>query len=247
MPILVLVLIKRGDYMGQQSSLTDVVIPPSDLHDNGRDYNDINTGELVHGYICKITVHCMGEAGQLEPEECVESWNRSDREASSNYLIGPTGRVGLFIKEDDRAWTSNNRANDAHAITIEVASDARDPYAMKDAAYQKLILLCADICTRYNFKLNYTGGPDGSLTGHFMFDTVACPGQWFKNRYTEFVNAVNAKVAEGVFKPDELDDSNKQREIETQYDYYLITETSKQNQPGECGNKITASVYLGRW
>ena len=95
-----------------------------------------------------------------------------------------------------------------------------------------------------------------------MFVGTACPGKWFLDRIQEFCNAVNAKVDGGVFITDDYDDSPVDKmpseaggggsepgpEPEpVEYDYYLITSTSKQNQPGECGNKITGSVYLGRW
>lgn len=230
--------------MAQQSSLTDKVITPTeDMYSHGRD------GETVS----KITVHC--QVGQVEPEECVQGWvngwDGTDNTAvSSNYIIGPTGRVGLYIPEEDRSWCSSSRWNDNRAITIEVASDAYVPYAFNDAAYNKCILLCADICQRYNFKLNFTGDESGSLTCHYMFspgDENRCPGGWFRQRIQEFVEAVNKKVDEGIFNPDDYDDSYVITEEPPVYDYYLITSTSKQSQPGECGNKITGSVYLGRW
>lgn len=229
--------------MGQQSSLTDKVITPTEgMYDHGRN------GETIS----KITVHC--QVAQHEPEECVQGWvngwDGTDNTAvSSNYIIGPTGRIGLYIPEEDRSWCSSSRDNDRKAITIEVASDISEPYTFNDAAYNKCILLCADICQRYNFKLFFTGDATGSLTCHYMFSTTGktCPGTWFRNRIQEFCDAVNAKVENGIFNPDDYDDSYVVTEEPSVYDYYLITSTSKQNQPGECGNKITGSVYLGRW
>lgn len=54
--------------------------------------------------------------------------------------------------------------NDHHAVTIEVASDTKPPYAVTDAAYKALINLCADICKRNEIKeLKWKG--DKNLVG----------------------------------------------------------------------------------
>ena len=229
--------------MGQVSSLTDII-----LKNRGDNFYPGRNGKSIS----KITVHY--QSGHQEPETCAADWNSPTREASSNYIIGPTGRVGLYIPEEDHSWCSYNYANDEVAITIEVSSepdysDLGRPQIgeMDSAAYEKCILLCADICTRYGFKLYYTGDSSGSLTTHRMFTATACPGKWFLNRIDEFVKAVNEKVENGVFAPDDYDDSYEPVEVPPVYDYYLITATSEQSVPGECGNKIKSSVYLGRW
>ena len=68
-----------------------------------------------------ITIHHM--AGNLSVETCGNVFATTSRKASSNYGIGSDGRVGLYVEEVNRAWTSGNRANDNRAITIEVAND----------------------------------------------------------------------------------------------------------------------------
>lgn len=228
--------------MAQVSSLVDCTVSDNNKCNRGRN------GQTVK----KITVHY--QAGHGEPESVSAGWASPDREASSNYIIGPTGRVGLCVPEEDRSWCSGSPDNDYQAITIEVSSDpdysssgSSQIGKMDDAAYEKCILLCADICSRYGFKLYYTGDASGSLTTHRMFQATSCPGKWFLDRINDFVDAVNKKVDSGVFAPDDYDDSYEPAEEPPVYDYYLITSTSKQNQPGECGNKITGSVYLGRW
>lgn len=47
---------------------------------------------------------------------------------------------------------------------------------MSQKTWDALVGLCADICTRYGFRLNYTGDRNGSLTEHGMFASTACPG-----------------------------------------------------------------------
>ena len=66
--------------------------------------------------------------------------------------MGKDGSIGLSVDEADRSWCSSNAANDNRVVTIEVASDTKDPYAVTDAAYNALIQLVADICKRNGIR-----------------------------------------------------------------------------------------------
>ena len=68
-----------------------------------------------------ITIHCM--AGQLSVESCGALFAKSSKGASSNYGIGPDGRIALYVDEGNRSWCTSSNANDQRAVTIEVASD----------------------------------------------------------------------------------------------------------------------------
>ena len=85
-----------------------------------------------------ITIHCV--VGQCAVETLGNVFASPSKRASSNYGIGYDGRVGMYVEEKDRSWCSSNSANDNRAITIEVASDTTEPYAVRQAAYDKLIL-----------------------------------------------------------------------------------------------------------
>ena len=79
----------------------------------------------------------------------VECFADSNRQASSNYGIDSDGRVGLYVSESNRAWTSGNAENDNQAVTIEVSNcETGGDWAVSDKAYTKLIDLCVDICQR---------------------------------------------------------------------------------------------------
>ena len=144
--------------------------------------------------IDKITIHHM--AGNLTVEQCGELFYRPSAQASANYGIGSDGRVGLYVDESSRAWTSSNRANDLRAVTIEVANDGGAPdWHVSDKAFAKLIDLCADICKRNGIKqLNYTGDKSGNLTRHNMFAATACPGPYLQSKFPEIVRQVNARL-----------------------------------------------------
>ena len=146
-----------------------------------------------------ITIHCM--AGQLSVETCGNVFAPTSRQASSNYGIGPDGRVGLYVEEKDRSWCSSNSANDNRAITIEVASDSKAPYAVTAAAYAKLIELVADICRRNgiaklvwnsnkNSRIKHLAG--ANMTVHRDFAAKACPGDYLMGKMPEIAEKVNA-------------------------------------------------------
>lgn len=144
--------------------------------------------------IKKITIHHM--AGNLTVEACGNIFAPESRQASANYGIGTDGRVGLYVDEKDRAWTSSNPDNDNQAVTIEVANNSGEPnWTVSDAAFNKLIDLCVDICIRNNIKeLIWTGDKNGTLTCHYMFAATACPGPYLKSRMAEIAELVNKRI-----------------------------------------------------
>ena len=144
--------------------------------------------------ISKITVHHM--AGNLSVETCGNVFAPSSRQASSNYGIGSDGRVGMYVEEKDRSWASSSAWNDHRAVTIEVANDQiGGNWHVSDAAWNKLVELCVDICRRNGMKsLVWTGGTDGSLTCHYMHASTSCPGPYLKGRMAELARTVTARL-----------------------------------------------------
>lgn len=147
-----------------------------------------------------ITIHCV--VGQCSVETLGSIFEKPSRKASSNYGIGPDGRIGMYVEEKDRSWCSSNSLNDNRAITIEVASDTTHPYAVNDKAYNALINLLADICKRNNIK-QLLWKADKSLVGqvdkqnmtvHRWFANKSCPGDYLYNKHAEIANEVNKKL-----------------------------------------------------
>lgn len=151
--------------------------------------------------ITKITIHHM--AGNLSIEKCGNIFVNPTRKASSNYGIGSDGRIGLYVDESDRAWTSGNRENDNQAVTIEVANDVvGGTWHVSDKAMESLILLCVDICKRNGIeKLIYTGDKTGNLTMHKWFQATACPGPYLESKFPFIADEVNKRL--GVVETDE--------------------------------------------
>lgn len=152
-----------------------------------------NYSKMTNKVNRKITIHHM--AGNLSVEACANVFN-GNREASANYGIGSDGRIGLYVEESNRAWTSSSKANDSQAVTIEVANNTLAPnWTVSDKAMASLINLCVDICKRNGIKaLNYTGDKNGNLTLHKMFKATLCPGPYLESKIPYIVREVNARL-----------------------------------------------------
>ena len=154
--------------------------------------------------IDRISVHCV--VGQLTAESIGNCFTSKSRQASCNYGIGKDGRVVLVVDEANRSWCTSSAANDQRAITIEVASDKTHPYAFTNAAYEKLVTLCIDICKRNGIKkllwletkeksLAYVPkNGEAILTAHRWFANKACPGDWMYAREGDLAARVTAAL-----------------------------------------------------
>lgn len=150
-----------------------------------------------------ITVHHM--AGNLSIEQCARIFQRTQRQASSNYGIGTDGRIGLYVHEEDRAWTSGSPANDHRAITIEVANDggAETNWHVSDTALAALINLLEDICKRNGIeKLVWSDSKDDrvnhrngcNMTVHRDFQATLCPGPYLYSKQKWIADKVNERL-----------------------------------------------------
>lgn len=149
-----------------------------------------------------ITIHCI--VGQWTAKQGCDYFASTDRQVSANYVVGKDGSIGLSVDEKDRSWCSSNADNDNRAITIEVASDTKHPYAVTDKAYEALIDLVTDICKRNGIKKLLWKG-DKSLIGqvskqnmtvHRWFANKACPGDYLYNRHGAIADEVNKRLAQ---------------------------------------------------
>lgn len=149
-----------------------------------------------------ITIHCV--VGQCYVESLGNIFASPSKQASSNYGIGKDGRIGMYVEEKDRSWCSSSAANDNRAITIEVASDTYEPYAVTDAAYKALLDLVTDICKRNGIKklvwsenkndrVNHLNGCN--MTVHRDYANKSCPGDYLYNRHAQIAAEVNKRLS----------------------------------------------------
>ena len=155
-----------------------------------------------------VTIHCV--VGQCSVETLGNVFAPTSRQASSNYGIGYDGRIGMYVEEKDRSWCSSNAANDNRAITIEVASDTKEPYAVNAKAYTALIDLLVDICKRNGIKelvwstnkadrVNHKNGCN--MTVHRDYANKSCPGTYLYERHAQIASEVNKRLRSTNIKP----------------------------------------------
>lgn len=165
------------------------------------------------GKIKIITLHCV--VGQVTIQKLGEIFADPNRQASSNYGVDKNGKIGMFVEEKHRSWCSGGRDskgniirvngisgadNDHQAITIEIASDTTDPYAITNAAYESTIRLVADIAyrnpdigeLRWEADKSLVGQPEKqNMTVHRWFANKACPGNYIYNRLGDIAARAN--------------------------------------------------------
>lgn len=152
--------------------------------------------------ILRITPHHM--AGRMLADDCARMHKNNSNQQSANYYIGYDGKICIGVSEDRRAWTSASRPNDFTAITFEVSNEKGAPnWTIPDAAYQSLVKLCADICTRYGIDPHYNGSSSGTITMHKMFQSTNCPGPTLEKLITsgQFEQDIKAAMGKDV-KPE---------------------------------------------
>ena len=117
----------------------------------------------------------------------------------------------MYVEEKDRSWCSSSAANDNRAVTIEVASDTKHPYAVNDRAFAALLDLVTDICKRNGIKklvwstkkadrMNHKNGCN--MTVHRDYANKSCPGDYLYNRHGEIAAEVNRRLGVTDTAPD---------------------------------------------
>lgn len=158
-----------------------------------------------NGKIRGISIHTMAGPGSVEG--CGAVFQTS--EASAHYGIGPDGRVGQYVREEDRAWCCEDPV-DHQVVTIEVSSIQAycEPYACTEAAYRRLIDLCVDICRRNGIPaLRWQEGKEHCPAFTGDWDTCnlvphryttkkgkSCPGNYLLARYGAIAEEVNRRL-----------------------------------------------------
>lgn len=148
-----------------------------------------------------ITIHCY--VGQVTAKQGCDYFATTTRKASSNYVVGKDGSIGLSVPENYRSFCSSNSKNDDRAITIEVASDTKSPYAVTNNAMEALIELCADICRRNGIerlvwsnnkkdRVNHLNGCN--MTVHRDYALKSCPGRFLYSHMDYIADRVNSLI-----------------------------------------------------
>lgn len=168
-------------------------------------YSNVNDHwSLRNSKIDTVTIHCsVGLASSLSIARYLDTMTS---DCSANYIIGKDGDITTMIPEKYRSWCSSNTENDDRAITIEVASEADEPYKVPTLAMAALLDLLVDICSRHGFKLkwswdanerrNHSGGCN--MTVHRDYANKSCPGDFLYDNMQAIADTVNRRLNEMV-------------------------------------------------
>lgn len=162
-----------------------------------------------------LTIHHM--AGIFSLETVGDIFASGGRGSSANYAIDKDGRVGMYVEEKNRAWTSSSRSNDHRAVTIEVSNDMiGGDWHVSDKALAKTIELCIDICKRNDIKkLNFTGDTKGNLTMHKWFANTACPGKYLGSKFPYIAEEVNKELSKSIVATSPIDETKIIKPVKT--------------------------------
>lgn len=182
------------------------------------------------GKIKGISIHTMAGPGSVEG--CGQVFQTS--EASSHYGIGPDGRIGQYVLEENRAWCCSHKV-DHEVVTIEVSSiqSYEEPYECTAAAFESLINLCVDICQRNGIReLIWKEGKQycPAFTGNWAACNMvphryttdkgkSCPGNYLFGKYGEIAERVNARLKG---EDDDMDINKLLSEMTNEQAYELV-------------------------
>lgn len=193
------------------------------------------------GRIKGISIHTMAGPGSIEG--CGQVFQQ--REASSHYGIGPDGRIGQYVLEENRAWCTSHKV-DHEVVTIEVSSiqSYKEPYECTKKAYVALINLCVDICKRNGIKkLIWKEGKQycPAFTGNWAVCNMvphrytrpdkSCPGNYLFSKYGEIAAEVNKRL-QATTKPveeveEDMDINTFIKEMTPEQAYTLLQKASQ--------------------
>ncbi|WP_105302986.1 N-acetylmuramoyl-L-alanine amidase [Anaerolactibacter massiliensis] len=160
-------------------------------------YRDMTSGhwnDRAGNKISRIVIH--HQAGNLSLQTLGNVFK--NRQASAHYGIDSNGRIGQYVDEAYRAWTTSGWEPDRNTVTIEVAnSQAGGNWPISDAAMSSLIKLCADICKRNGISRLYYNGKNGTLLRHCDYSATSCPGPYIKEHTNYICDQVNALLGTG--------------------------------------------------
>lgn len=124
------------------------------------------------------------------------------RQVSANYALG-NGRIVAAVPEEERAWTSASKYDDARAVTVEVSnSRADEPWPVSDEDFINLARLIADVANRHGFPID----DDHVLTHQELYSRfgrsypTACPGD-LQRRKPELLKLARTYASGSFVKP----------------------------------------------
>lgn len=161
-----------------KSNMVDIKVPA-----NNNNFSEGRDGRKIE----MITIHHM--AGVLTAQECGKIFQNPQEQASSHYGIGKDGKIGLYVDENNTAYTNGDYDSNCKSVTIEVSnSKTGGEYPVSDEVLSVLIKLVADIAKRNKLGVLVKGK---NVTWHKMYSNTACPGKYLLGKMDYIIEEAN--------------------------------------------------------
>lgn len=149
------------------SSLDYYKVQPHKIHLLTKHFTPGRAG----GKIQYIVRHHLAMVGEVE--DAVRVWQ--ERPASAHYTVGPTGRVGQAVWDNNTAWANANQWMNQNSIAIEHSNLAgpAQGYPISSETIIAGARWAAALCLYYKL-----GRPEfgKNIRDHREFTTTSCPG-----------------------------------------------------------------------
>lgn len=140
----------------------------------------------------------------------IDAMVSGSKQVSANYVCRANGDLVSVVPEEDRAWTSSSATWDGRSITVECANLSTNGWTISPQSHEALAQLCADVATRYGFKLTRD-----SVLGHRELNqrygasyATACPGamdlDWIVTRANEILAGPTASTPDIITEGDDV-------------------------------------------
>lgn len=176
----------------------------SNLVDYRRIVKNHSAGRQGHA-IDRIVIHHVAGICSVEDLGTIFS---GKRKASATYGIGSDGRIGQYVDEKDRPWTTSSARIDNRAVTIEVSNCKLGPnWEVSDLCLEKTIELCTDICKRNGIrKVTYLPNDreHSILQMHKWWSNTLCPGPYLSSKFPYIAEQINEALSNDSSKASTL-------------------------------------------
>lgn len=136
--------------------------------------NTYSRPQIALKTVTHIVIHWVGNAATtaIANRNYFESLRTKKRYASSHYIIGLQGEIIRCIPETEIAYHASSANN--YSIGIENCHPDWEG-KLNSKTYGSLILLCAQLCIKYNLD------PEKALLRHYDVTKKMCPRYYVKN------------------------------------------------------------------
>lgn len=177
------------------------------------------TGHVTHTAYRKTSVTLHHNAGINTLEQVVNTWKT--REASTQFGVDKTGRVGQFTEVTDYAWAVGNTQGNMSSISIEMSNSELAPnWTVGEVTWKAAARLAGWLFA----KVIGVRPTSGNLFYHHHWYATACAGPYMDKIYGQVLAAAQAS-----------------------YDHFTAAKPTTPTPSRKSNTQLAAEVWTGKW